>query len=88
MINAAAMWKRIEARAGDEFSTIWGLPFTYTVVHGAVRPNRTNWRIPRADFEAALNLVPLKNTAVVQHLQGPSFVYAILMDDRIRAGEW
>ena len=65
-----------------------GAPFTYVVAQGAVRPNRTNRHIPRSHFEKALTLVPLKNTSVVQDLQGPSFVYAILMDDRIRAGEW
>jgi hypothetical protein len=84
----AAVWDRIESHAGQEFKTVRGLPFTYTVVHGAVHPSRTNKKIPRADFEKAMACVPLKNTAVIQDLQGPSFIYAILMDERIRAAEW
>jgi hypothetical protein len=33
-------------------------------------------------------LVPLTTTAPLQRLQGPSYLYAILMDDRIRHGDW
>jgi hypothetical protein len=84
----ADVWNRIESNAGNDFVTMTGLPFTYSVAHGALRPSRANRNIPRSDFEKALARVPLKNTAGVQDLQGPSFVYAILMDERIRGGEW
>lgn len=82
------VWSRIVSNAGNPFGTVKGLPFTYTVAQGAVRPSRTNRNLPRSDFEKAFARVPLKNTAGVQDLQGPSFVYAIMMDERIRAGEW
>jgi hypothetical protein len=84
----AAVWNRIESHSGQEFRTVRGLPFSYTVVHGAVYPSRTKRKIPRSDFEKALVCVPLKNAAVIQDLRGPSFIYAILMDARIRAAEW
>jgi len=82
------VWSRIQSHAGDDFTMVRGEPFTYVVAYGAVRPSRTNRQLPRSDFEKALARVPLKNTGVVQDLQGPSFVYAILMDERVRAGEW
>jgi len=87
-LRFVSVWKRIVSQAGEEFRTTKGLPFTYTVAHGAVRPSRTNRNLSRADFEKALARVPLKNTAAVQDLQGPAFIYAIMMDERIRAGEW
>ena len=65
-----------------------GAPFTYAVTGGSLRPSRTNRVLPRSHFEKALERVPLKDTTVVQDLQGPSFIYAILMDERIRTGEW
>jgi hypothetical protein len=36
----------------------------------------------------APGLVPLENTVPVQHLRGPSYIYAILMDPRIRQDDW
>src|SRR4051794_21835290 len=72
--NADVVWRRIEANAGADFKTVTGLPFTYTVAHSAVRPSRTNRQIPRSDFEKAMKDVPPKTTAMVQHLQGPSFI--------------
>ena len=86
--NIATVWNRIGTHAGEDFTMVRGAPFTYVVAHGAVRPSRANRQISRSDFEKALARVPLKNAGVVQDLQGPSFVYAILMDERIRAGEW
>jgi hypothetical protein len=35
-----------------------------------------------------LRYVPLPNTVPVQHLRGPSYIYAILMDSRIRRTDW
>jgi hypothetical protein len=87
-LNIATVWNRIGTHAGEDFTMVRGAPFTYVVAHGAVRPSRTNRQISRADFEKALARVPLNSTAIVQDLQGPSFVYAILMDERISAGEW
>lgn len=37
---------------------------------------------------AALTLVTLANTVPVQHLRDPSYLYAILMDERIRGQDW
>ncbi|GAG82416.1 unnamed protein product, partial [marine sediment metagenome] len=32
--------------------------------------------------------IPLSGTTEIQHLQGPSYIYAILMDKRIRKDNW
>jgi hypothetical protein len=38
-----------------------------------------------SSFRRALELAPFPGPAVLQHLQGPSYMYAIVMDPRIRA---
>jgi hypothetical protein len=86
--DIATVWNRIGAHAGEDFTMVRGAQFTYVVAHSAVNLNRTNQQIAKSDFEKALARVPFKNTTDVQDLHGPSFVYAILMDERIRAGEW
>jgi hypothetical protein len=48
--RADVVWGRIEANAGANFTTVTGLPFSYTVTRGAVRPSRTNRQIPRSDL--------------------------------------
>ncbi len=86
--NADKVWRRIELHAGEEFRQIRGKVFTYKIRAGSVKPSTTNRLISRSEFEEALGLVPLPNTVPVQHLQGPSYIFAILMDARIRQGEW
>jgi hypothetical protein len=82
------VWARIIAHQGQTFHQILGKAFTYEVDHGYLIPSTTNWRIPRGHFEEALELVPLENTVPVQHLYGPSYIFAVLMDRRIRGSDW
>lgn len=42
-------------------------------------PTAPTGSIPRGDIEEALGRVPLANTVAVQHLFGPSYIYAVLM---------
>ena len=89
MVNIDEVWPRIEAHAGETFRQIKGGEFIYTVEHGHVYVSRTPERIPKSHFEKALGLVPLINTVPLQKkFRGPSFIYAILMDERIRQGDW
>ena len=83
-----AVWGRIEARAGEAFTQVRGARFTYRVAGGHVVPDRTVQQIPRSHFARALELVPLSGPGEVQNLRGPSYIFAILMDPRVRAGEW
>ncbi|MBI3917902.1 MAG: hypothetical protein HY322_12945 [Betaproteobacteria bacterium] len=82
------IWKPIEAHQGEIFHQIRGQQFTYKVESGAVIPDTTNRQLPRSHFAEAAKLLPLRNTVPVQHLQGPSYLYAILMDRKIRQSDW
>jgi len=86
--DESAVWGRILAHAGETFTQIRGGVFTYVVEGSYLHLDRTNQAIPRKHIDEALDLVPLANTVPVQHLRAPSYIYAILMDDRIRAGDW
>jgi len=88
MASFEIAWRRIETHAGEEFAQIRGGKFTYEVIGGHLVPDRTNQQIPKSHLEEALALIPLESTVAVQHLRGPSYIYAILMDDRIRMGDW
>ena len=86
--NINIVWRRIEDFEGEEFQQIRGARFTYTIAGNVLIPSRTNRQIPRSQFEKALNLMPARNTVPLHHLQGPSYLYAILMDPRVRLGDW
>ena len=88
MILIDELWRRIVAHSGETFTQIRGGTFTYRMTNSAIIPDRTNQNIPKAHFKKALELVPLQDTTCVQHLRGPSYIYAILMDPRIRKGNW
>lgn len=88
MIPFSEIMSRIEAHAGEEFQQIRGGRFTYAVYGSYLTPDRTNQNIPISYFEKAVELLPLENTVPVQHLRGPSYIYAILMDRRIRWDDW
>ncbi len=82
------LWSILERLEGEEFRQIRGKVFTYALMPTGLEPSTTDWVIPRGHFSQALELVPLKNTVPVQHLYGPSFIYAVLMDPRVRDGHW
>lgn len=86
--NVDEVWARIEAHVGEEFHLVRGARFTYQVVGGHVVPDRTIQQIPKSQFARALELLPLRGPGEIQHLRGPSFVYAILTDPRISWGQW
>jgi hypothetical protein len=88
MASFEIIWRRIETHAGEHFTQMRGGKFTYEVIGGHVVPDRTNQQIPKLHFEEAFALTPLENTVPVQHLRGPSYIYAILMDSRIRMNDW
>ncbi len=87
-VGVDEVWRRIEMAAGQTFRQRRGGEFTYEVRGRSLIPDRTNRVLPRSDFERALGMVPLENTVPLQSLQGPSYLYAILMDPRIRQSDW
>lgn len=88
MVAFETVWSRIKAHAGGEFHQIRGAKFVYEVDGNTVIPDRTNYPLQKSEFKKAFDLVPLDSTVPVQHLRGPSYLYAILMDPRIRSGDW
>ena len=82
------IWERIKQYQGEEFYQIRGQAFTYDVIGSVVVPSTTNQQLPKSHFEKAFEQVPLENTVGIQHLRGPSYIFAILMDKRIRQSDW
>ncbi len=83
------IWKRIIACEGEEFRTSTGLPFTYNVNSNALCPSRTKYNIAKSNFAVAYDLVPIDSPGEITKLvRGPSYVWAILHDERISNGEW
>jgi len=78
------VWASINANAGQEFHLKQGKPFSYHVYGGAVVPSTVNRALPRGDFAKALERQPLTGPGALQDLQGPSYIWAILTDIRIR----
>ena len=72
----------------DKKSINIGGEFTYTITGSSLTPDRTNRVVSKGQFEQALALVPLPDTTVVQHLQAPSYIFALMMDPRIRHTDW
>lgn len=81
-------WKRIVRHSGETFHQIRGKPFTFDTRGRTIYLHTTNRMISRSAIEEALRHTPLANTVAVQHLSAPSYIHAILMDDRIRAQDW
>jgi hypothetical protein len=84
-----AVWRRIEAHAGEMFHTTTGLPFTYRVPGAFLRVTRDgreiNRSLSRTNFEKAQALMPVPSPSALKDSQGSAYTFAILTDPRIRA---
>ena len=88
-ISIDEIWIRIRRFEGETFRLVHGKPYTYEIVGNVLIPAGINQNLPQSEFSKALVRLPLKNTTFVQDLRGPSYIYSILMDPRIRGGdEW
>ena len=80
------IWQRIVACAGQEFYMVRGESFAYKIVNEAILPSRTRYRIARSEFEKAAALPNITGPGQIsQMVRGPSYVFAILTDPRIRS---
>ena len=82
------IWSRIRANQSTDFTQIRGKIFSYDCRSGYISLSSTNQNIAKSQVEAAYEMVPFKSTTVLQHLRAPSYLYAILMDPRIRRQDW
>lgn len=79
------VWSRIVRNAGEQFHTKTGLPFTYQVINDCVVPDRTNYPLDKVNFEKAARIANLQGPGQINDIvRGPSYIYAILTDSRIR----
>ncbi len=76
------VWGRIVTHTGEIFHTKTGLEFTYRVEGNGVYPSRTDYRIPKTDFEKAYQRVPCRPADINKIVRGPAYVWAILHDKR------
>ncbi|MCM3768378.1 hypothetical protein [Neobacillus niacini] len=82
------VWERIIKCEGEVFKQIRGKEFTYSVKGISVFLNATERSISKSEFANALKLVPLENTVPLHNFQAPSYLFAIVMDGRIRKNDW
>jgi hypothetical protein len=82
------VWERVRAHGGQEFRTVRGIPFLYTVASNAIVPrpgkkDETNQSVSMSEFEKAWNRRPLSAISQIRDLRGYSYIYGILTDPRI-----
>ncbi len=82
------VWERIRRHAGEEFRTVTGLAFTYDAPGNYLRLHRTNRSLSKTNFAKALPAMPADGPGAIADRQGASYTWAILMDERIRRGDW
>jgi len=83
------VWMRIKALEGQEFKTKTDKSFLYEISGNIFLPSRTKYKITKADFGKALEMVPLDGPGeIVNLVRGPTYIWAVLHDRRIRKGEW
>jgi hypothetical protein len=86
------VWDRIGRCAGQTFSTATGLPFTYRVPGNYLRVERDgrdiNRSLSRTNFEKAVRSMPAATPSDIKDSQGSAYTWAILMDKRVRQGDW
>ena len=83
------VWRRISAHQGEQFETKTGLPLTYSVDGNLLTTDRSEYPLGIGDFEKVLETVPLDTLTGITHLvRGPSYIWAILHDPRIRKSDW
>lgn len=82
------VWARIVQHEGEVFQQKRGGEFTYEVSGDYLKLDRTNHKVSKRHIVEALDLVPMVGPGQINHLRAPSYIWGILMDDRIRAGNW
>ncbi len=88
MADIDEVWQRIALHAGETFHTVTGLDFTYEVPGNYLLVSRTIRNLSKSNFQKSLSLMPASGPGALTERQGASYVWAILMDDRIRSVKW
>jgi len=92
MNDFESIWDRIRKHVGETFTTKTGLDFTYDVPGAYLRITRDGHEIERSlsktNFAKAVPMLPADGPGALKARQGASYTWAILMDERIRRGQW
>jgi hypothetical protein len=92
MADFNSVWDRIRRCAGQDFTTVSGLPFTYRVPGDYLRVSRDgreiNRSLSRTNFAKAASAMPAAKPSDIKESQGSAYTWAILMDSRIRQHDW
>ncbi len=87
-----SVWRRIEGHQGEEFWTARRLPFTYEVEGTGIwffrDRRRINRKLSRTQVDMAIARCPLSSTTEIKDLIDYPYLYALLMDRRIRGEAW
>jgi hypothetical protein len=87
-----AVWRRIESHQGEEFKTVRKYPFTYEVEGAGIwffrNGRRINRKLSRSQVDKAIARCPLRSTTEISDLMDFPYLYALLMDARIRGQAW
>lgn len=83
------IWSRIAALEGEFLRTHQGRLFTFRIAGDELLPSHSDLRIPRADFERVLPMLPLLDPRkIAKHVTGYPYVAALLADPRVSRGQW
>lgn len=86
------VWRRLASQQGEPFQTVTGLPFTFAVEGPGIwffrEGKRVNRKLTRTQFEVALSRCPLGRTTEISDLMDYPYVFAVLIDKRIRGQDW
>jgi hypothetical protein len=92
MADFDAVRDRVRRCAGQTFTTSTGLPFTYRVPGDFLRVSRDgreiNRSLSRTNFAKAAAAMPVARPSDIKESQGSAYTWAILMDKRVRQGDW
>jgi hypothetical protein len=87
-----SVWRRIRSHQGEEFKTATRLPFTYAVERAGIwffrDGRRINRKLTRTQVEKAITRCPLTSTTEIKDLMDYPYLFALLMDARIRREAW
>lgn len=87
-----SVWRRINRHQGEEFQTATRLPFTYEVQGNGIwffrAGRRINRKLSRNQVEVAVARCPLTSTTEIKDLIDYPYLFALLMDKRIRGEAW
>ena len=86
------VWRRIEKHQREEFQTATALPFEYEVEGNGIwfyrEGKRINRKLTRTQVNVAVLRCPLASTTEIKDLIDYSYLFALLMDPRIREKAW